>query len=211
MPSYVPAQYYSWVQTAASESGLPVPVVAAQIQEESGYDPNATSPTGAEGIAQFEPATFRSAGGHGSEYVAANELHPYITLTRQNLAWSGGNVEKALAAYNAGQGNWSAGIPYADTILSNSGQPNTLEVVPGSVQTAGLTLDTSGNSSGSGFSWSNPLSWIGLGGASVRDDLQRVGLIVFGGLMIIVGIFLLAGNKKIRVALKRGGHGNSAS
>ena len=131
LPSYVPHQYDSWVLEAAKGTGLPVDVVAAQINEESGFQPGVTSPAGAEGIAQFEPATYAGVGGTGSEYVAANELAPYIKLTRQNLTWAKGDVQKALAAYNAGQGNWQAGIGYADTILSNANAKG-LNVQPGS-------------------------------------------------------------------------------
>ena len=131
LPSYVPHQYDSWVLEAAKGTGLPVDVVAAQINEESGFQPGVTSPAGAEGIAQFEPATYAGVGGTGSEYVAANELGPYIKLTRQNLSWAKGDVQKALAAYNAGQGNWQAGVGYADTILSNANAKG-LNVQPGS-------------------------------------------------------------------------------
>jgi hypothetical protein len=131
LPGYVPHQYDSWVLDASKGSGLPVDVVAAQIDEESGFQPGVTSPAGAEGIAQFEPGTYAGVGGKGSEYVAANELDPYIKLTRENLSWAGGDVRKALAAYNAGQGNWQAGLGYADTILANAKQPGDLNVKPG--------------------------------------------------------------------------------
>lgn len=57
------------------------------------------------------------------------------------------------------------------------------------------------SSQGSGFSLLNPLSWVGLSGASFRDDLQRLGLIVFGGVLVLVGIWLLAGNKTMSIAL----------
>ena len=76
MPSYVPPQYQQWVSTAAAGTGLPVQVVAAQINDESGFNPNATSPTGAQGIAQFEPGTYAAVGGRGSPYNPKNELHP---------------------------------------------------------------------------------------------------------------------------------------
>jgi soluble lytic murein transglycosylase-like protein len=39
---------------------------------------------------------------------------------KQLLQWSGGNVQQALAAYNAGQGNWQAGLGYANTILAKA-------------------------------------------------------------------------------------------
>jgi Transglycosylase SLT domain len=200
MPSYVPSAYQGWVSDAASETGLPVPVVAAQIEEESGFNPNAVSPAGAEGIAQFLPSTYESVGGTGSLFNAQNELQPYITLTDENLDWSGGNVEQALAAYNAGQSNWQAGIGYAETILSNAGLPTTETVstppdvdtnTPGGTQQAQTTS----------FNPLNPLSWLDLfGSGDVTDYLERFGLIVFGGAMILVGLWMLtSGKAKIQV------------
>jgi hypothetical protein len=52
----------------------------------------------------------------------ATSTHSYISLMRMLLAWSGGNVQQALAAYNAGQANWQVGLGHADHILSMAGQ-----------------------------------------------------------------------------------------
>ncbi len=41
---------------------MPAPVIAAQVQTESAWDPRAVSPVGAQGIAQFMPATWAAAG-----------------------------------------------------------------------------------------------------------------------------------------------------
>lgn len=117
----VPAQYQGWVNTAAKGTGLPASVVAAQINEESGFNPRATSPTGAQGIAQFEPGTWKSQGVAGSPYDPNAALQGYIKLMGSLLNQFGGNVKNALAAYNAGPGNLGAGMGYANTILSNAG------------------------------------------------------------------------------------------
>ena len=58
----------------------------------------------------------------GQEFDWGTSTHAYISFMRLLLAWSGGNVRQALAAYNAGQGNWQAGLGYADHILSMAGQ-----------------------------------------------------------------------------------------
>lgn len=195
LPAYVPPQYANWVTTAATDTGLPVSVVAAQIDEESGFNPLATSSAGAEGIAQFEPATYAAVGGHGSEYNAQNELQPYINLTNENLTWSGGNVAKALAAYNAGQGNWQAGVGYANTILSNAGQQSQLTATPGNVNASSQNTPTgSGNPSGGGFNPLNPASWIS------TDTWERLGLILFGAILVLVGVYMLAGKQTIKIA-----------
>jgi hypothetical protein len=145
----VPSQYQALVDEAASGTGLPADVVAAQINEESGFNPTALSPTGAMGIFQFEPGTYTSEGGTaGTEDNPADEVNAYITFMKQLLAWSGGNVAKALAAYNAGQGNWQAGQGYANTILANAGASPGLQVsttgTTAATTTAADTSDTSG-------------------------------------------------------------------
>ena len=58
----VPAQYQGYVDHAAQVLGIPASVVAAQIGLESSWNPNAVSPAGAVGIAQFLPSTFASYG-----------------------------------------------------------------------------------------------------------------------------------------------------
>jgi hypothetical protein len=128
----VPEAYWGWVQSAAKGTGLPLGVVAAQLEDESSFNPNAVSPTGAEGIAQFEPGTYAAEGGTGSEFVPANELQPYIRLMGGLLKQYRGNMRQALAAYNAGSGDLAAGYGYADAILAKAGQPDTATAGAGS-------------------------------------------------------------------------------
>jgi hypothetical protein len=148
----IPSQYQSLVDEAASGTGLPADVVAAQINEESGFNPNALSPTGAEGIFQFEPGTYTSEGGTaGTEDNPSDEVNAYITFMKQLLAWANGDVAKALAAYNAGQGNWQAGQGYATTILANAGASPGLQVSTTGT-TAATTTAADSSSSGGLFS-----------------------------------------------------------
>lgn len=118
-----PSSVTGYIQQAAHGTGLPESVVAAQIQVESNYQSGAISPAGAEGPYQFMPSTWATLGfPAGQESNWATSTHAYISFMRLLLAWSGGNVRQALAAYNAGQGNWQAGLGYADQILSMAGQ-----------------------------------------------------------------------------------------
>lgn len=118
-----PSSVTGYIQQAARGTGLPESVVAAQVQMESNDDSGAMSPAGAEGPYQFLPSTWATLGfPAGQEVNWATSTHAYITFMRLLLAWSGGNVRQALAAYNAGQGNWQAGLGYADQILSMAGQ-----------------------------------------------------------------------------------------
>lgn len=168
----VPVQYQGWVQQAATNTGLPETVVAAQINEESGFHPSVTSPTGAQGIAQIEPGTWAGLGISGSPYDPGPALAGYSKYMGQLLAQFHGNVRDALAAYNAGPGNLQAGYGYADTILRAAGAGNlTVEGNP-----------ASGASSGSG----------GATGALAGLSATVAGVPVAGVFVVLGGIVLLA-------------------
>jgi LysM repeat protein len=121
----VPATAAYYIRQAARATGIAAKVVAAQNYVESSYGQDmGPSVTGAEGPWQFEPYTWGSYS--PAPFSMANNwsasTSAYINLMKQLLQWSGGNVRQALAAYNGGQGNWQAGLGYADQILSDAGQ-----------------------------------------------------------------------------------------
>jgi soluble lytic murein transglycosylase-like protein len=76
-------------------------LVKSVIKQESGFNPNATSGAGAQGLMQLMPATARSVG-------VFNSMNPYqnvrggITYLAQMMKRFDGNIQKSLAAYNAG-------------------------------------------------------------------------------------------------------------
>lgn len=85
--------------------GLPEGFFARLIWQESRFDPNALSRAGAEGIAQFMPATGRLRG-------LLNAYDPAEALARSAeylsfLRTTFGNLGLAAAAYNAGEGRVS--------------------------------------------------------------------------------------------------------
>ena len=59
--SAIPDQaWVPWIEKAGSLcSTFPAPVIAAQIDDESGWNPTAVSPKGAEGLSQFEAGVQR--------------------------------------------------------------------------------------------------------------------------------------------------------
>lgn len=121
----VPATAAYYIQKAANATGLPVRMVAAQNYVESSYGENmGPSVAGAMGPWQFEPYTWPS---YSSAPFSEATSWPvstqaYIAMMKYLLHWSHGNVQMALAAYNAGQRNWQAGLGYADEIVSLAGQ-----------------------------------------------------------------------------------------
>ena len=116
----VPSTAAYYIKQAARATGIPVRVVAAQNYVESSYGTNmGPSTAGAMGPWQFEPYTWP---GYSSASFSSATSWPvstqaYIAMMNQLMHWSGGNIRMALAAYNAGQGNWQAGLGYADQIL----------------------------------------------------------------------------------------------
>lgn len=117
----IPAAYVRWVLAAGSICPAITPaVIAAQDQAESGWNPTAVSPAGAEGIAQFLPSTFPDWGrdddrtGNVSPFNPADEIMAQgrydcsLASLMSRLAASGrvsgSVVDLALASYNAGPG-----------------------------------------------------------------------------------------------------------
>lgn len=116
----VPSNYVWWVQAASKGTGIGYNIVACQINEESGFNPNAVSSAGAEGIAQFLPSTFRSYSS-GSPFNVNDALRAYINFMNALARMEGNDIFNMLAAYNAGPGNIGAGAGYARTILDCAG------------------------------------------------------------------------------------------
>ncbi len=86
--------------SAAQDNGLPVPFLIRLIWQESGFDPNAVSRVGAQGMAQFMPETARTVG-LNNPFDPLQAVSAAARLLR-NLVQQFGNVGLAAAAYNAG-------------------------------------------------------------------------------------------------------------
>lgn len=102
LPSFVPAQFAAPIAAAAQRWNVSAALLAAQLYAESGFNPAAVSPAGAEGIAQFMPGTARALG-LANPFDAAKAIDAQGHLMR-DLLRQFGSVPLALAAYNAGPG-----------------------------------------------------------------------------------------------------------
>jgi soluble lytic murein transglycosylase-like protein len=98
-----PADLRALAAAAARRHGLAPELVAAVAAVESAFDPSAVSPKGAQGLMQLMPATAASLGVADAFDPAAN-LDGGSRHLRALLERYDGNLEKALAAYNAGEG-----------------------------------------------------------------------------------------------------------
>lgn len=98
------------IETSARAQSLPVAFLTRLIWQESSFRPNAISPAGAQGIAQFMPKT-------AGERGLANPFDPEEAIPKSAELLAGlkqrfGNFGLAAAAYNAGPArvaNWLAG------------------------------------------------------------------------------------------------------
>ena len=102
LPVFVPAAYRDTIARAAQRWNVGAALLAAQLYVESGFDPLARSPAGAEGIAQFMPGT-AAALGLANPFDAPAAIDAQAHLMR-DLLRRFASVPLALAAYNAGVG-----------------------------------------------------------------------------------------------------------
>jgi soluble lytic murein transglycosylase-like protein len=109
--------YGSEITAAAQANGLDPALLAGLIKQESNFNPNAGSGAGARGLTQLMPSTAAGLG-------VSNVLDPVQSINggakylKQQLDTFGGDVTKALAAYNAGPGavqRFGGVPPYSET------------------------------------------------------------------------------------------------
>jgi hypothetical protein len=100
LPSFVPAEWAPAIGRAAQRWNVGAALLAAQLYQESRFNPFARSSAGAVGLAQFMPDTAKAYNlsdrldGTASIMAQAHLMHDLLTQF--------GSVPLALAAYNAG-------------------------------------------------------------------------------------------------------------
>lgn len=219
--SAVPDQaYVPWLDGAGSLcQAVSPPLLAAQIDQESGWDPNDVSPAGAEGISQFMPGTWPSydqppaVAGPDTPFVPADAImaqgrydcalaqavEPIATATGDNI------TSLLLAAYNAGLGavQQAGGVPsipetqaYVAAILADiptyAAQLST--PAPGASTFGQAVIAAAEQYIGTSYSWgggsySGPTLGIGTGAATVGFDCS--GLVMYAIYQASSGSILL--------------------
>jgi soluble lytic murein transglycosylase-like protein len=109
--SAVPVVYAAKVDELAARFDLSPALIEAVVWQESRWHAGAVSPKGAQGLAQLMPGT--------ASYLGVDARDPFANLEggarylREQLDRFDGDLEKALAAYNAGPGRVAAagGVP----------------------------------------------------------------------------------------------------
>ena len=107
----IPPRYAAKIAELSARFDLSPALMEAVVWQESRWNENALSPVGAQGLAQLMPGTAR--------YLGVDPRDPFANLEggarylREQLDRFGGDLEKALAAYNAGPGRVerSGGVP----------------------------------------------------------------------------------------------------
>lgn len=111
LPSGIPPQYAAKVAELSARYDLSPSLIEALVWQESRWHAAAVSPKGARGLAQLMPGTARYLGVDPNDPLA--NLEGGARYLREQLDRFGGDLEKALAAYNAGPGRVerAQGIP----------------------------------------------------------------------------------------------------
>ncbi|OZF41287.1 MULTISPECIES: M23 family metallopeptidase [Nocardiaceae] len=143
-PGKVPPEFEPWVIRAGNTCPqIRPPVIAGQLKQESGFNPRAVSPDGAEGAAQFMPGTWP---GYGRDDDGNGSVSPYdigdavmaqgrymceiagqvdAGIANGSISAPNGPLELYLAAYNAGFGavQSSGGFPTGSPDYVNQTRP----------------------------------------------------------------------------------------
>ncbi len=105
------SSYDSLIVASALRNGVDPALMKAMMHTESGFNPNARSPVGAQGLMQLMPATARRFGVINAWNPAENieGAAKYLKYLQNRF----GNIQHVIASYNAGEANVTkyGGIP----------------------------------------------------------------------------------------------------
>lgn len=98
-----PAQYDREIERAADAQRVDPLIIKAIIKAESDFDQFATSSKGAQGLMQLMPGTAQDLR-VGNPYDATQNINGGTRYFKKLLDAYGGDIDRSLAAYNAGPG-----------------------------------------------------------------------------------------------------------
>ncbi len=104
-------KYENWIVQYSVKYQVDPALVAAVIRQESNFDPNARSGAGAKGLAQFMDTTATTMAKETGRYPNYNIFDPETSVDfcaahiRDLMIKYNGNIDAALAGYNAGTGS----------------------------------------------------------------------------------------------------------
>jgi len=187
--------YRALASSYAQQSGISPDIFVAQIQQESGFNPDATSSAGAIGIAQFMPETAKSLGLNPRDAIAS--LKAAARYDANNLKAYNGDYAKMLAAYNCGGGCVQQAVQKSGSTwltATPSETQNYVKVIMGGskVKVGGTAPTVSSSASGN----------------ALLDTLKTwgeyVAIFVLAAVFIIIGLLLLSGQSITEGAKKLG-------
>ena len=147
-------------EKAAQKYGVNVELLKAMAKAESGFDPNATSKSGAMGIMQLMPGTAKELG-VADAYDPEQNIMGGAKYIASLLKKYDGNVSYALAAYNAGSGNvdkYNGIPPFEET-------QNYVTKILGYLQDGGVDIPDQ---------WTNVSSGTGASDDALMDALKQL-------------------------------------
>jgi len=194
----IPVAFVPLIQKAgALDPAFPAPVLAAQIQQESGFHASAVSSTGAMGYSQFEPQTWGSYGkdttGKGSadpnnfsDAVDAQSRYDHDLADQVRAAQAAGKIhstasvtEMALGGYNAGIGALLAAGGVPGNAQTSAYVPAIMSMARGKFSQAGTTAAAAPGAPAPGGAPGAPVAGTGVsaaGGCGSPGQVQVLAL-----------------------------------